>query len=97
MAQPLDLDAYLKRISYTGPRTPTYDTPASSALTPPASPSKASMFSSADLSGSTRKVCKPRSSPATAAVLLRTRKPHARCYRGNGLCPSQAPLACAPL
>ena len=26
MAQPLDLDAYLTRIRYTGPRTPTYDT-----------------------------------------------------------------------
>lgn len=26
MAQPLDLDAYLARIKYTGPRTPTYDT-----------------------------------------------------------------------
>ena len=26
MAQPLDLDAYLARINYTGPRTPTYDT-----------------------------------------------------------------------
>ena len=25
MAQPLDLDAYLARINYTGPRTPTYD------------------------------------------------------------------------
>ena len=25
MAKPLDLDAYLKRINYTGPRTPTYD------------------------------------------------------------------------
>jgi N-hydroxyarylamine O-acetyltransferase len=26
MAQPLDLDAYLARINYSGPRTPTYDT-----------------------------------------------------------------------
>jgi N-hydroxyarylamine O-acetyltransferase len=26
MAQPLDLDAYLTRINYAGPRTPTYDT-----------------------------------------------------------------------
>ncbi len=26
MAQPLDIDAYLARINYTGPRTPTYDT-----------------------------------------------------------------------
>ena len=26
MAQPLDLDAYLARIKYSGPRTPTYDT-----------------------------------------------------------------------
>lgn len=26
MAQPLNLDAYLARINYTGPRTPTYDT-----------------------------------------------------------------------
>jgi hypothetical protein len=25
MAKPLDLDAYLGRINYTGPRTPTYD------------------------------------------------------------------------
>ena len=25
MAKPLDLDAYLERINYTGPRTPTYD------------------------------------------------------------------------
>ncbi len=25
MAQSLDLDAYLARINYTGPRTPTYD------------------------------------------------------------------------
>ena len=26
MAQPLNLDAYLARINYSGPRTPTYDT-----------------------------------------------------------------------
>ena len=26
MAKPFDLDAYLGRINYTGPRTPTYDT-----------------------------------------------------------------------
>jgi N-hydroxyarylamine O-acetyltransferase len=26
MSQPLNLDAYLARINYTGPRTPTYDT-----------------------------------------------------------------------
>ena len=26
MAQPFDLDAYLDRINYKGPRTPTYDT-----------------------------------------------------------------------
>ena len=32
MAKPLDVDAYLGRINYTGPRTPTYD-----ALTHPAS------------------------------------------------------------
>ena len=62
MAQSLDLDAYLKRIDYTGPRTPTYDTLAGVLTpTPPASRSRASTFCSAAASGSTPKACKPRS------------------------------------